>query len=253
MPVVLDVRDLHAGYGRMAVVVGISLNVCAEELVGLIGRNGAGKTTTVRAIAGLRDGVFSGIVEVNGVPVQRLGSAKVVGCGLVLVPEGRRIFSSMTVSENLRLGSFSRRRQPARERERNLERVMALFPGLVPFLETRAGQLSGGQQQMVAVGRGLMAGPKVLILDEPTAGLAPNLSEELYRVMRQLADSGVGVLVVEQSIELALQHCDRAYVMDRGQIVRAGGVQELSKEHVTEAIMGRAASGGGAPEAPAPS
>lgn len=235
---VLEVSDLHAGYGRMEVVFGVSWNLTSGEVVALVGRNGSGKTTTLRAVVGLRDGPFSGVVRVDKADLTRLGPSRMVESGVVLVPEGRRVFRSMTVGENLRLGAFTRRKGPPGRLDDAYEEVLTLFPALRGFLRKTCGSLSGGEQQMVAVGRAMMAAPRFLLLDEPTAGLAPAVCDELYGAIRALASSGKGILVVEQSVERALQGSDRTYVMDHGQIEREAPSASLTGEELEVAILG---------------
>jgi branched-chain amino acid transport system ATP-binding protein len=243
-PATLEVRGLRAGYGQMEVVSGVDLTLSAGEVVALVGRNGAGKTTTLRATVGLRDGPFSGSVLVAGRDVTRLGTSRMVEAGVVLVPEGRRIFGSMTVAENLRLGAFSRRKA-AVDLEAARERVFDLFPALRGFLRKPCASLSGGEQQMVAVGRAMMADPRFLLLDEPTAGLAPAISDEVYVAVRALAAGGIGVLVVEQSVERALEGSDRTYVMEQGRIEREAVSSSLTVEELEVAILGTQEVGGG--------
>jgi branched-chain amino acid transport system ATP-binding protein len=236
-PALLEVEGLIAGYGAMEVVHGVDLRVEAGELVVVLGRNGAGKTTALRAVAGLRDGVFGGSVRLDGAPLERLRPAEVAGRGLVLVPEGRHVFPTMTVEENLRVGAYTRRRQGGRSLAEAFARVHELFPVLSTCAAKPCGALSGGEQQMVAIGRALMASPRVLLLDEPTAGLAPYLAEELYAALRRLAADGVGLAVVEQSVERALEHGTRAYVIDDGRVVREGACQELRAAEVAATIV----------------
>jgi branched-chain amino acid transport system ATP-binding protein len=244
-PEVLEATELRAGYGRMEVVFGVTWQLASGEVVALVGRNGSGKTTTLRATVGLRDGPFSGRVHLAGVDVTRLGPSRMVDAGVVLVPEGRRVFRSMTVAENLRLGAFARRKAPAARLEDAYEQVFALFPALRGFLRKPCGSLSGGEQQMVAVGRAMMSAPRFLLLDEPTAGLAPAICDELYEAVRALANAGMGVLVVEQSVERALQGSDRTYVMDHGRIEREAPSTSLTTEELEVAILGTQEVGGG--------
>lgn len=242
---VLEVTDLRAGYGRMEVVFGVSWLLTSGEVVALVGRNGSGKTTTLRATVGLRDGPFSGTVRLDGADVTRLSPSRMVEAGVVLVPEGRRVFRSMTVAENLRLGAFTRRKDPPRRLDVAYEEVFALFPALRGFLRKPCGSLSGGEQQMVAIGRAMMSVPRFLLLDEPTAGLAPAVCDELYEAIRTLASSGKGVLVVEQSVERALEGTDRTYVMDHGRIHREAPSASLTGEELEVAILGTQEVGGG--------
>lgn len=219
---VLTVEHLETGYGSMRVVHDVSLTVRPGELVTVVGRNGAGKTTTMLALAGLRYGRSKGEVRLGDVDLSRSTAADVVKHGLSLVPEGHRIFRSLTVRENLLVGAtVLRRRNPARVPQL-LEQVYELFPILHEYAHRDASYLSGGEQQMVAIGQALMAEPAVLILDEPTSGLAPAVIRQIYACLKALQASGLGLLVVEQSVERALANCDRFYVFERGVIAREG-------------------------------
>jgi branched-chain amino acid transport system ATP-binding protein len=223
----LNVRELRAGYGQMEVVSGISLSVRPGELVALLGRNGAGKSTLLAAMAGMRTCWSQGIVLVDEEPMRRRTPVKVAKAGLALVPEGRRIFREMTVHENLLMGAYLHRRRPRADLATEIAKVTRLFPALETFSGKSAGAMSGGEQQMVAIGQALMSRPHYLLLDEPTSGLAPKLAEELYESMQAIAATGPGILVVEQSIDRALHYSDRIYVMDNGQIVLEGKSADL--------------------------
>ncbi len=223
----LVVEDLAAGYGAITVVEEFSITVDRGELVALLGRNGAGKSTAVSAIAGLRRG-SSGTVRVAGRELLRSRPADIYVGGLALVPEGHRVFGALTVRENLRLGAFPWRRK-GRNLAAALDRVYALFPILADFAERSAGALSGGQQQMVAIGQALIADPLVLVLDEPSSGLAPAVIDDIYRVLDVLRHDGRAVLVVEQNIDRALRSADRAYVLERGSIALSGPCAELAR------------------------
>jgi branched-chain amino acid transport system ATP-binding protein len=219
----LDVIDLRAGYGRVEVLRGVSLQVHAGEIVALLGSNGAGKSTlnnTVSALLPATAGriVFDGL-DLAGAPPRR-----VVQAGLIQVPEGRRIFPNLTVRENLELGAFARARA---RRAQNLERVFTIFPRLRERLAQRAGTMSGGEQQMLAIGRGLMAEPRLLILDEPSLGLAPLLVEEMFTLIERLNGDGLAVLLVEQNVGQSLEIADRAYVMENGSLRFGGTPAEL--------------------------
>ncbi len=232
----LEVRDLHAGYGRVEVLRGVSFHVARGEIVVLIGPNGAGKTTTLKAVAGLlppRQGtvLFEGR-DVAGTPANRL-----VRAGIALVPEGRMVFPDQTVRDNLLLGAFGRRGDGIEE---DIERHFARFPILRERQRQPAGTLSGGEQQMLAVARGLMARPRLLLLDEPSLGLAPRLVREVFDVLPRLRDEGLTLLLVEQMAQLALGIADRAYVLERGQIVLEGAGRDVLRDPaVARAYLGR--------------
>ncbi len=233
----LQVRGLRAGYGVMEVVHGVDLEVAPGELVALLGRNGAGKTTVLAATAGIRRGRNDGEVRLDGLALHERRPAQVAAAGLALVPEGRRIFTEMTVRENLRLGAFIRRRSAASEIEAGIGMMIDLFPPLGIYIHRKVGELSGGEQQMVAIAQALMARPRVLLLDEPTAGLAPLLAEELYSAAIALAGGGVGVLVVDQDMHRALEYSSRVYVMEAGKIALAGTSMELRSGSAVEKIL----------------
>jgi len=235
----LDVSELHAGYGSLRAVDGISLQVGAAETVALIGRNGAGKTTSLLAIAGLRYGRFPGRVQLGGTDVSRATPRQLVDAGLAHVPEGHRIFTSLTVEENLFLGAYTRRRAGRKAAAATMGRVFDLFPILRTYAARNAGFLSGGEQQMLAIGQALMAEPKVLMLDEPTSGLAPMVVRAIYDAIGQLREQGLAILVVEQSVPRALANSDRCYVMERGRIVISGDSPVLAEdEHVSAIVRG---------------
>jgi branched-chain amino acid transport system ATP-binding protein len=235
----LDVSELHAGYGSLRAVDGISLQVGAAETVALIGRNGAGKTTSLLAIAGLRYGRFPGRVQLGGTDVSRATPRELVDAGLAHVPEGHRIFTSLSVEENLFLGAYTRRRAGRKAAAATMGRVFDLFPILRTYAARNAGFLSGGEQQMLAIGQALMAEPKVLMLDEPTSGLAPMVVRSIYDAIGQLREQGLAILVVEQSVPRALANSDRCYVMERGRIVISGDSPVLAEdEHVSAIVRG---------------
>jgi len=237
-------RGLHAvglcaGYGRVQVVTGFSVTVEPGEIVAMVGRNGAGKSTALSAVCGLRYGRAGGTVHVDGKDVTSVSANAVVLAGVGLVPEGRRIFRDMTVVENLRLGAFTRRRSGRREIPGDIDRVYQLFPALSRYSAKRAGELSGGQQQMVAIGQALMSRPTYLLLDEPASGVAPVLVDEIYDTVAALvAAEGLGLLVVDQSIERALDRSDRYYVMDNGSIVLQGESAAASISRINPILMG---------------
>ena len=242
----LTVENLHAGYGASEVLIGISLAVKQGTVVALIGPNGAGKTTTMRAISGLVKPV-GGEVRIDGRPVQGMAAAQIARLGLAHAPEGRKVFGPLSVEDNLLLGAYSRlpkffgfRGQAAPE----LSRVYDLFPRLGERRLQSAGTLSGGEQQMLAIGRALMADPKVMLLDEPSMGLAPVIVEEVFSTIRRLKGEGITLLLVEQMARRALEVADYAYVMERGRIVVEGRPEELQKdERVLVAYLGDVAAG----------
>jgi branched-chain amino acid transport system ATP-binding protein len=235
----LVVSDLYAGYGSLKAVDGVSFQVNEAETVALIGRNGAGKTTSLLAIAGLRYGRFPGSVTLGGVDVSRASSRQIVDAGLAHVPEGHRIFRSLTVEENLRLGAYTRRRHGRKAAAETMERIFDLFPILRTYATRNAGFLSGGEQQMVAIGQALMAEPRVLMLDEPTSGLAPVVIRTIYEAIGRLCEQGLAILIVEQSVPRALANSSRCYVMERGQIVISGDSPVLAQdEHVSAIVRG---------------
>jgi branched-chain amino acid transport system ATP-binding protein len=215
---------LRVGYGGIAAVKGISLEVARGEIVTLIGANGAGKTSTLKSIVGLVPAA-SGEVSLFGEALRGVPTHKIVGRGVALVPEGRAIFGNLTVAENLELGAFLKR-EPV-ERGRRLERVLKLFPRLSERMAQEAGTLSGGEQQMLAIGRALMGDPKLLLLDEPSLGLAPKLVEQIFEAIVEIAKGGLTILLVEQNTRLALETAARAYVLVTGEIVLSGACAEL--------------------------
>jgi branched-chain amino acid transport system ATP-binding protein len=237
----LLVSELHAGYGLSEVLVGASLEVKAGTVVALIGANGAGKTTTMRAISGMIR-ASKGRVLLDGKPVQELPASRIARLGLAHSPEGRKVFGPLSVEDNLLLGAFRRlprffgfRGQAASD----LDRVYGLFPRLRERKRQPAGTLSGGEQQMLAIGRALMSRPKVMLLDEPSMGLAPVIVQEVFRTIQRLKQEGMTMLLVEQFAKAALQVADYAYVMERGRIAVEGAPAELRKnERVLAAYLG---------------
>ena len=219
----LELIDVHAGYGRAAVLQGVSLHVTQGEIVTLIGSNGAGKSTALRTISGLVP-TRQGQIRFLSQAISDRPSHAIVRAGLAHVPEGRRLFGDMTVRENLLLGGYTGSR---RESDERLARAYAWFPLLAERDRQLAGSLSGGEQQMVAIARGLMADPKLLLLDEPSLGLAPKLVAQVAEMIRTVRARGVTILLVEQNANLALQLCDRGYVLQVGRIVLEGAGREL--------------------------
>src|SRR5512139_2302263 len=222
----LAVRGLHAGYGETEVLRGVDLAVNPGEIVVVLGSNGVGKSTLNRAISGILR-ARAGSICFDGVEVMREKPPAIVARGLIHVPEGRRIFPNLTVRENLDLGSYARAKP---RRAQNRERVFAIFPRLRERAGQYAGTLSGGEQQMLAIGRGLMAEPKLLILDEPSLGLSPLLVEELFALIKRIHDDGVAIMLVEQNVVQSLEVADRAYILAEGQFAMSGTAAEISAD-----------------------
>jgi branched-chain amino acid transport system ATP-binding protein len=232
----LQVRGLTVAYGGINAVKGIDFDVAAGESVALIGANGAGKTTSLKALAGMI-APRSGSIVYDGVDIAGAASHTLIGRGLTLVPEGRGVFSRLTVAENLAMGAYTRRDRAGVRAD--LERVYALFQRLSERRAQRAGTLSGGEQQMLAIGRALMSRPKLLLLDEPSMGLAPIMVEKIFDVVRQIARDGVTLLLVEQNARLALEVSGRGYVLESGRITLSGTGQDLLRDpRVREAYLG---------------
>jgi len=232
----LELEDAVLNYGKIEALHGISLEVAEGEIVALIGANGAGKTSTMRALSGVR-GLASGKVTFQGEDVSKLRADQRLRKGLVLCPEGRGIFPGMTVTENLNMGAYTRRDKAAIEED--YERVFGLFPRLLERKKQVAGTMSGGEQQMLAIGRALMSRPKLLMLDEPSMGLAPMLIQQIFDIITEIAQQGTTILVVEQNAKQALSRADRAYVLETGHIVKGGtGAELLDDPTVREAYLG---------------
>ncbi len=220
----LEIRDLRVNYGRIRALQGVSLDVAEGEIVALIGANGAGKSSTMNAISGVARAA-SGEIRLDGESLVGLPSHRVIGRGVVQVPEGRLIFAGLTIEENLRLAAAAahdRRRETA-----EIERVLDLFPMLKERLKDRGSGLSGGQAQMLALARGLVAAPRLLLLDEPSLGLAPLAAREVFDLIPRLRDGGITILLVEQNVRRALAVADRGYVLEGGRIVLDGEASEL--------------------------
>jgi len=233
---VLEVRDLHAAYGELRALSGVSLRVAPGEIVALVGSNGAGKTTLLRCIAGLVP-ARAGLVRWDGEDLAAVRAHRLVERGIAMVPEGRRLFGRMTVEENLRLGAFTPRARA--EREATLGRIYETFPRLSERRRQFAGSLSGGEQQMVAIGRALMTRPRLLMLDEPSLGLAPRVVESIFRVFADINRGGVAIFLVEQNVRAALALAHRAYVLEHGRIVGEGrGADVLADPQVRQAYLG---------------
>jgi branched-chain amino acid transport system ATP-binding protein len=223
----LRLKDLRVSYGGIAAVKGLSLDVDKGEIVTLIGANGAGKTSTLKAIVGLVP-AQSGDITVFGEAVRGVPTHRIVARGVALVPEGRAIFGTLTVAENLELGAFLKREPAARQVR--LDRVLQLFPRLSERMSQEAGTLSGGEQQMLAIGRALMSEPKLLLLDEPSLGLAPKLVEQIFEAIVAIARTGLTILLVEQNTRLALETASRAYVLVTGELALSGACASLRED-----------------------
>jgi branched-chain amino acid transport system ATP-binding protein len=229
----LEICALDAGYGDMPVLKSLSLSVAEGEVLSIVGSNGAGKSTLLKAISGLVHS--SGSISFRGEPIIGLKPHSIVRKGIVQVPEGRKIFPEMTVAENLMMGAYL---TPQNHRQR-LDMVFALFPGLAERRRQLGGTMSGGEQQMLAIGRGLMGDPKLLMLDEPSLGLSPLYTDTVFNAIREISRSGVTVLLIEQNVFQSLQMSDRGYVMETGSIVLSGNGRELLENpQVKKAFLG---------------
>jgi len=232
---VLDISDLHSAYGRIEVLKGVSLHVAAGEVVALIGSNGSGKTTLMRALSGVQP-ITGGSIVFLGERIDRLPSHVRVRRGIVHSPEGRHVFAPLSVEDNLSLGSYLRRDGDV---EKDRERVYAMFPVLQEKRHLLAGGLSGGQQQMLAIGRALMGKPKLLLLDEPSLGLSPRLVDQILGAIAAMKDAGVTILLVEQNASAALEISDRGYIIETGRIAFSDGASALlSDPRVKNAYLG---------------
>jgi branched-chain amino acid transport system ATP-binding protein len=235
MTALLEIHGLRGGYGRVEVLRGVDLRVDAGEMVALLGSNGAGKSTLNKMVCGLCP-AWGGRVRFDGKDLSGAHYRDVVKAGLIQVPEGRKVFPNLSVLENLELGSFTRARE---RRAANLEKVFGIFPRLRERSRQNAGTMSGGEQQMLAIGRGLMAEPVLLILDEPSLGLSPLLVEEMFTLIRQLRDGGLAVLLVEQNVGQSLEIADRAYVLENGSVRFSGLPQDLlGSDELRRAYLG---------------
>ena len=235
MTSLLDIKSLRGGYGQVEVLRGVDLAVNPGEIVALLGSNGAGKSTLANVVCGIYP-AWGGSVQFDGDDLSGAHYRAVVKAGLIQVPEGRKVFPNLSVLENLELGSFTRARE---RRSSNLERVFAIFPRLYERVSQLAGTMSGGEQQMLAIGRGLMAEPKLLILDEPSLGLSPRLVEEMFTLIAQMRADGLSILLVEQNVGQSLEIADRAYVLENGSIRFAGLPAELlSSDTLRKAYLG---------------
>jgi len=232
----LEVRDLHVAYGPAPALWGVSFTLQPRELLCVVGPNGAGKTTLINTLAGVLR-ARSGRIDFEGRDIIALPPHRFCEAGIALVPEGRRLFGSMSVLENLEIGSL----MPAAKAKRaqSLQSVLALFPALKVKLDQPAGELSGGQQQMVAIGRALMARPRLLLLDEPSLGLSPLIVSEMFNAIRRVNAEGTAVLLVEQNVSMALGVADRAYVLEQGRMVAEGTPDELmQRDEIRRAYLG---------------
>jgi branched-chain amino acid transport system ATP-binding protein len=236
----LEIKDLRVHYGKIEAIKGVSVVVNQGEIVTLIGANGAGKTTILKTISGLRP-VSSGSITFDGEDINKIPAHKRVDLGISQVPEGRGIFPGMTVLENLEMGKFNRKDRK-NEMDEDLERVYTLFPRLKERVAQAGGTLSGGEQQMLAMGRALMARPKVLLLDEPSMGLAPQMIANIFRIITEINKQGVTILLVEQNAQQALQRAHRAYILETGNVTKEAAAADLLNDPaVREAYLGTGA------------
>jgi len=236
----LEIKDLRVHYGKIEAIKGVSVVVNQGEIVTLIGANGAGKTTILKTISGLRN-VTSGSITFDGGEISKIPAHERVDLGISQVPEGRGIFPGMTVLENLEMGKFNRKNRKA-EMDEDLDRIYTLFPRLKERTSQAGGTLSGGEQQMLAMGRALMARPKVLLLDEPSMGLAPQMIANIFRIVTEINKQGVTILLVEQNAQQALQRAHRAYILETGNVTKEAAASDLLYDPaVREAYLGTGA------------
>jgi branched-chain amino acid transport system ATP-binding protein len=236
----LEIKDLRVHYGKIEAIKGVSVVVNQGEIVTLIGANGAGKTTLLKTISGLRN-VTSGSITFDGGEISKIPAHERVDLGISQVPEGRGIFPGMTVLENLEMGKFNRKNRKA-EMDEDLDRIYTLFPRLKERTSQAGGTLSGGEQQMLAMGRALMARPKVLLLDEPSMGLAPQMIANIFRIVTEINKQGVTILLVEQNAQQALQRAHRAYILETGNVTKEAAASDLLNDPaVREAYLGTGA------------
>jgi branched-chain amino acid transport system ATP-binding protein len=238
----LEIENLHVAYGELPALQGVTLAIQPGEMVALVGPNGAGKTTLLKTISGLLP-ARAGVIRWQRETIGTLSPQRIVERGIALVPEGRRLFAAMTVRENLELGAFTQRAQ--KEKHAQLEKVYGLFPRLSEREGQRAGSLSGGEQQMLALGRALMGLPRLLLLDEPSLGLAPRVVESIMSILAELHRGGMTLLIVEQNVHSVLALAQRAYILEGGRIVGADNASRLlDDDHVRRAYLGPMARGG---------
>ena len=232
---ILSIKDLKVNYGGIEAVKGISFDVEEGQIVTLIGANGAGKSSTLRSIAGLIKPA-AGSIEFNGDAITGMDTTQIVKKGITLVPEGRKIFPDLTVEENLKIGAYMRKDNLADD----MNRVYSLFPRLKERSWQAGGTLSGGEQQMLAVGRALMSKPKMIMMDEPSLGLAPIVVRDIFSIIREIKEEGITVLLIEQNANMALKTADIGYVMETGKITMTGkGIELLENEEIKEAYLGK--------------
>lgn len=231
----LKLEKLTAGYGRMPVLQDVTMSVGAGKIVAVIGSNGAGKSTTLKAIMrSIR--IFGGLITLDGVPLESMTTSQVVSNGISLVPEGRKIFAGLSVIENLRVGAYLRSESDTKTK---LDEMLELFPRLAERRNSMGSSLSGGEQQMLAIGRALMSGPKILLLDEPSMGLAPIITEQVFQIIEVLRKRGTTILLVEQNARLALSLVDYAYVLENGRLTMEDtGMALLTNSKIAEAYLG---------------
>jgi branched-chain amino acid transport system ATP-binding protein len=234
----LEIKDMAVAYGRIEALHGISISVEEGELVTLIGANGAGKTTTMRAISGVRP-LSRGSIVFDGQDITRMKAYKRVIAGIVQSPEGRGVFPGMTVQENLDMGHYGRKFESKAAYQETLDKVFELFPRLAERRSQVGGTMSGGEQQMVAIGRALMGRPRVLLLDEPSMGLAPMVIQQIFKIISEINATGVTILLVEQNAQQALSRSSRAYILETGEVVKTGpGKELLADPAIKEAYLG---------------
>ncbi len=232
----LKIENLYVNYGNLQIIQGVSMEIQDGEMISLVGSNGAGKTTLLKAISGLKK-VKSGKIIFDGEEISSMNAAQIVEHGVVQVPEGRQLFPQMSVQENLELGSYLKASK--KKRKENLAHVYEMLPDLKEKAKLPAGSLSGGQQQMVAIGRGMMACPKVLIFDEPSIGLSPLLTDIMFEIIEKIKNDGVTIMLVEQNVQNALRLADRGYVLEQGKIAMEGKAEDLlTNEELKKSYLG---------------